>query len=154
VVEEVRKEEAQVFFESSQPAYRKAQRLALKAEDAVFNWLWRQYPGRVRFAELRSRIDYIVDLAEGNTQAVDVGYVRDPASINERIRNTFQHFNTLSRTDSYNSFLLVLVTSDEAILFKLNDAVNDFDIDIPNAGITIGRLDGDKFIAVRTAETL
>jgi hypothetical protein len=49
----------------------------------------------------------------------------------------------------------VLVASDEEVVFKINEAVNETVSHDPKLSITIGRLtDEDEFIAYRTATGL
>lgn len=157
VVEEVRKEEIQAIIESTQPPHRQATHLALKAEEAVFRWLWRQYPNRVSFSNITSGVDFTVTNADGTFTGVEVKYLRQFQHVKFRLQAKFrlkdvlQRFKRIYEDGEFSSLLLVLVADDETSISQLNEYVNELEIPIPNVTITIGFLGGDdEFKALRS----
>ena len=150
VVEEIRKEELQAIFESSQPPHRKGMIQALSAEEAVFRWLWRQYPDRVNFANLGEGFDMTVDNTDGTFIGVEVKFFREPRHVKPRLRASIQKMLRSFQNGKYSSLLLVIVIEDanivsqlEFIRSKINESVSELGTPILNISVVVGSV-GDE----------
>jgi len=149
VVEEVRKEEIQSVIELTLPPDRHALRHGLQAEEAVFKWLWRQYPERVAFAERLDRVDIKINNIDGSLVGVEVKYMRhsvNPMFIRRRIS---LWLSQLAAAEKYSSLLLAVVVENDATLGILTSKLNRMEFPVPNLTVTVGRLSEDgEFQAV------
>lgn len=150
VVEEVRQEERQIRLETSEPTDVQLTLDDFMMENAVFQWLQRQHPNKVRHAGAGGDVDYIVEIAEGASTGVEVkGFRILRGHIKGRLREAAYKLMRAVEARKYTDALLVLVATNSRILARLNDYIDE--LDTPGVTITVGLMNESlEFTAIRS----
>jgi rRNA-processing protein FCF1 len=149
VVEEVRKEEMQSIIDSA--FHHDVTRRYLMVEQAVFKWLWQQYPERVSVADIGDRVDLIIANADGSRIGVEVKYFRDSKPVRFRLKHLWEQFRRGFAQEKYRSLIVAIVCEDEETLLRVTSYLSDGGIPISDVTVTVGYLgDGGEFKPIRS----
>src|SRR5204862_270126 len=115
----------------------------LSAEQGVFKWLRRQHPGRVSVASPREAVDCTVMNLDGTFTGVEIKYIRDVGHAKFVLGEVLARLKRVFEAGKYSSVLLILVVDDDAMLYGLNEYVNEIEMPVRGVNVTTGYLGDD-----------
>ncbi|HEX8423443.1 MAG TPA: TIR domain-containing protein [Pyrinomonadaceae bacterium] len=122
------------------------------AESAVLRWLERQYPDSVRRAEPSEGADFIVNLPDGTSMAVEVKiFSRSRLLLQDtrRIDGAVQSLHKIMLVHRYPKGQIVLVATHSTLISHLNVLIDE--LDAPNISFAIGAINSSgEFEAIRS----